>query len=412
MIVYVSEIVQKNGLILAVYLILFIGSFGFFLNLLASLILNDFQELCILSLMVQSISIIMYFQYIDSPFFVYANQQLGILYSNMKKLLRYNFGSLKSHDRLNALKGLLFNTDDSSFWISNLIEGRLPMKKRPEDLPKPKLHFLDDSRIEMSEISSKENTRKNIKSFSEKAPEETKYELNLLEEKLFNEDECSIDRDTFHLLYDVTKPKEPLFFMKSDQIKHYLGCFSLLVFHMFGFFMSYCFLLNLNIYSSFWCNFFFSLSIFFGIFLACFFIPQIPSRSAIILILIFIGIICINFSTLEYAQDNYEHDNNFISVPGIMFLHTMILVSILSSSTGYLLLYIVQLFNVRSRVIALGTLISLSMSMMALVMILNFKKIFQEGWTLNCIFIFTVVNILIGVFMPSDRAIGKKKGFN
>lgn len=397
-VIFVYESLEKKAITLAIGLVMLLGSLGLFLDLLIIAVVRDYHALCIFCMLIHSISAILYFEYVESPEFEYSMANFGRLYSTLKFILETNYADNNCRSRINALKGILFNTDDSSFWVSSLIEGRLPASLRPKDLPKPSRHFLDDSQIDMSETSSS-----HPKTLSAKAPEENDFELEIIEKKLFNEESTIFDYDTLNLVYDISLPMKSIWAaISGHKVNLLLGSMCLVVYHLVGIFLSHAFISKIGIYPQFYNNLLFGLSIFAGILGSCLIAPENHSRNLTLLFLVSICVICINFATIQYSENSYQNDHHFISIPHLMSLHAMILTSLLSSNLGFLLVYVVSLFTVRFRALVLSLVFAVSFALIACLKFSNFASVFDNGLELNVLFLITILNILVAYLMPQE----------
>ena len=400
-VIMVYETLEKKAITLAIGLVMLLGSLGLFLDMLIVAVIKDYRALSIFCMLVQSIAAILYFEYVETPEFEYRMSNFGRFYSSLKYILQTNYSDNNCKNRMNALKGLLFNTDDSSFWVSSLIEGRLPASLRPKDLPKPTRHFLDDSQIDMSEESHTPSAK--TKTLSAKAPEESDFELEMIEKKLFNEECTTFDFETLNLVYDISLPKKPIWkLISAHKLKLFMGALSLLAFHIVGIFLSRSFISKIGIYPQFYNNILFGLAIFAGVLGSCLIAPENHSRNLTLLFLVSICVICINFATIEYSENSYQNDHHFISIPHLMTLHAMILTTLLCSNLGFLLVYVVSLFSTRSRGIVVSLIFGVSFVLIGFLKLSNFASVFDNGLELNLLFLVTVLNILVAYLMPQE----------
>jgi hypothetical protein len=408
--VYVYEILEKKSISLAIGLILLLGSLGFFLDMLIIALLRDFRGVSIFCMILHSLASLLYIEYIESPQFLYWNSSLGQFYSSLKHILQTNYGMTSSNNRVNALKGIIFNTDDSSYWISNLLEGKLPPSMRPKDLPKPTKHFLDDSQFDFSQISvSSIVIEDNHKTFSAKAPNDKDFELKMIEQELFNEKDSIIEQDTMALVYDIQKSNQALVNRnsKSDLIRNQLslGAVSLLTYHILCIFLSFSFLNRMDVFPPFWNNLIFALAIFLGILFACIIAPEHVSQTVIMVYLLVVLVVCLNFATIEHSENNMQQDKHFISIPYLMCLHSLIISTIVSSSLGFLLIYLTKVFDSKTRAPVLGFSFAFSCLLISLLKFWNFGNIFENGLELNLLFFFTLINVIVVYMMPDNKAV-------
>jgi MFS family permease len=415
LIIYIKETFDKKSMTYTISIILLLGSFGLFFDLLFLTIFDDYRALCIICMVFNGLSLFGYYKYTETPSFEYSNSNLGKLYLSLKHILRINYGLRKMEGRLNALKGLIFNTNDSSFWVSGLVEGRLPQAIRLENLPKPNLHFLDDSRIDISNPSNFShsypsnfsNANSNPKSLSLKDPVQVSKGLEKIEKIIFNEESNLIQNQTMKMIYGISNKSTLNLFKSPKKLKLLLGSLSLLIFHFIGIKMSYSFVQKVNIFPQFWSNLFFALSIFIGIFISCLLIPQTPSRDIILLSLISICIICINFSTLEYTQSTLKSDKHLVSIQNLLSFHALIMISLLCSSMGFLIMYIVNIFCTQSRAIVLVFSSFVSLIFVSVFAWIGVGDVFLKGGQLNVLFFISIFNVMIAFFMPKDSEVEK-----
>ena len=404
--IYVYEILEKKAVSLACALVFLLGSLGLFVNLLIVTILKDYRAVCIFCMLVHSISALLYFEYMESPVFCYFTRTLGAFYTSLKFILQSNFATSQAENRGNALKAIMFNTDDSSFWISNLLEGKLPISARPKDLPKPSRHFLDDSQLEKSDISAWKSAKSsNPKTLSAKAPVDRETDLKILEQKLFNEGESCIKNKTVRLLYDITldSPQQTRVF-DFPTLKLILGSVFLLSYHILGIFMSHAFISKIKIYAEFWSNLLFALTIFAGFLSSSLIAPENHSNVITIIYLVSILIICLNFASIEYTEEPYENDRNYISIPHLMTLHALVISGVLASNFGFLVIYIISLFEISKRALVLGLGVISSFLAIAGLLFVDFAGIFEKGLELKLLFCFTLVNLMVAYCMPKDNS--------
>lgn len=402
LIVYVQEIVEKKAISLAIVLILLLGSLGFFLDMLIIAILRDYRGVSIICMIIHSLASVLYFEYVDSPEYLYNNGTLSEFYSSLKQILQMNFGILNSTNRLNALKGIIFNTDDSSFWVSNLLEGRLHPSARPKDLPKPSKHFLDDSQIDSSDISKSTIViGENQKTLSAQAPNETENELRIIEKKLFNETDCAIETNTLNFIYEISKKENDSVKIMPLVLNYtFLGVFSLISYHIGSIFLSYSFLVKIDVLPAYWNNLVFALAIFIGILFSCIIAPESINKNTLMIYLVAILVICLNFATIKHSENPYQHDRHFISIPHLLVLHSLIVTAILASSMGFLLIFFAQSIDSNSRATVIGLAVALSCLLIAGMKCFNFMGIFENGLELNILFFISMINIMIIYLMP------------
>jgi hypothetical protein len=311
-------------------------------------------------------------------------------------------------NRIKALKGLIFHTSDSSFWISNLIEGRLSISMRPEYFPKPAVHFLDDSQIEYKDENT-QNDQVNH-TLSEKAPENLDENLKYIEKKLFEENSPQIEENTMKMISKISVPKEFLFgFLRSSQMILLLGCMCLLGYNVISISLSYLFLIQIKLYSEFWTNLIFASSIVSGVLISCMISIRKNTRNMIFYHFLALIFVSINFQIIEFHTNSFKENLGFISISQIQYIRTFVIVMVLSSLIGNLMIYTLSLFFVRSRAIVLLVSFSLSYWMLTLMKIDNYGQIFMKGIELELFFIFTIFGAIVVTLMPENISKQSKK---
>lgn len=305
-VVYLQEIFLGDSRRFAVPLVLCIGSVGAVMASLSTLVFQDFRAILCVLLVFQILSAMTYFQYSESPFFAYRFQTLGEFYASLKFILRINFGMSYTSKRFKALKSVIFNTDDSHFWVSVLISGEVGSIKQLKHTgkPKPKAHFLDDSGI-FNSSDSTDIESPAMETLSAQCPSDSDQDLKQIEEKLFNECELRIEPRTLLSIKDIRlKPQtsvQNLFHqtIRSQPLKM-AGFAGLLVFNAVGLRASQLSFASSGIMEPIWEGALIASALFIGFFLSAV-LPKIAQpRDMNMLSAVSMLFLFINFITAEY----------------------------------------------------------------------------------------------------------------
>lgn len=305
-IVYLHEIFLGNTRRFAVPLVLCIGSIGFLLSSLSTLVFNDYRAVLCVLLVFQILSAMTYFQYTESPFFAYRFQSLGEFYTTLKFILRINFGMGITSKRFKALKSVIFNTDDSLYWVSVLISGEKGSMRQLKSQPKikPKAHFLDDSGLFATSETTNESNM-NLETLSAQCPSDQENNLKHIEEKLFNECELRIEPKTLKVIKNITfqpqtSVKNMFFQTIRNQPLKMLGLASLITYNALGARIAHLTLTQSQILDPVYNDVAFGCAIFLGLLISALIPNMAEPKDLMTLSSVSMLFLFINFLTAEY----------------------------------------------------------------------------------------------------------------